>query len=55
MLTNLPEGASELLVYGWDGLRRTIQIKGQQSLRIDNLESGETYMFLVRSKQASRQ
>jgi hypothetical protein len=44
---NIPAGARQLSVYGWDGLRQTIKLDGQQTLEIQQLNLGETYMFVV--------
>lgn len=46
-INQLPEGATTLKVYGWDGLRTTIDVKGQRSCTVANLREQETYMFLI--------
>ena len=44
---DIPGGARELSVYGWDGLRQTIKLEGQRTLEIRHLRPGETYMFVA--------
>ena len=43
----IPAGATTLKVYGWDGLRSTINLSGQTSYNVTGLATNETYMFLV--------
>ena len=45
---DVPAGATKLLLYGWDGLRRTIELGTERTVVVDGLTVGETYMFLVR-------
>jgi hypothetical protein len=44
---DIPADARELSVYGWDGLRQTVPLDGQQTLDVQQLNPGETYMFVV--------
>jgi hypothetical protein len=46
-VADVPPGATRLEVYGWDGLRRTLQVSGQTSLEVADLNREETYMFLA--------
>ena len=46
-VNGIPPGATTLEVYGWDGLRSTINLSGQTSYTVTNLPGDETYMFLV--------
>jgi len=43
----IPDAATKLEVYGWDGLRRSLDLSGQVSYTVDGLANEETYMFLV--------
>ena len=46
-LTDIPPGTSKVDVYGWDGIRDTIEIKGERRLKVRNLNTDETYMFIA--------
>jgi len=46
-VNNIPAWTKSLQVYGWDGLRKTIELHGEASLMIDGLNERETYMFLA--------
>eukprot|EP00041_Stephanoeca_diplocostata_P008918 m.133345 g.133345 ORF g.133345 m.133345 type:complete len:478 (-) comp17538_c0_seq1:371-1804(-) len=47
-VTNLPAEAEKLRVFGWDGLRQTIEIPPDaHSILVGNLTSGESYAFLA--------
>jgi hypothetical protein len=46
-IRDIPAGATELSVYGWDGLCQTIKLDNKQSCKIQHLNPGETYMFLA--------
>ncbi|MGK7893637.1 MAG: hypothetical protein AB4372_08435 [Xenococcus sp. (in: cyanobacteria)] len=48
-ITGIPESATELKVYGWDGLRNTYSLSNQTSYSVSNLSTQETYMFVVSS------
>jgi hypothetical protein len=43
----VPGGARNLEVYGWDGLRRVVGVKGRRDASVEGLRAGETYMFLA--------
>lgn len=43
----LPQNATQLSVYAWNGLRQEIALVGQKSAEVSELNPGETYMFLV--------
>ena len=49
-ITGIPQSATELKVYGWDGLRNTYSLYNQTSYNVSNLSDQETYMFVVSSK-----
>jgi len=44
-VSDIPAAAKTLKVYGWDGLRKTIDLHGQSSVTVDDLAERETYMF----------
>ena len=46
-ITDLPADARRLEIYGWDGLRRSIDLAGQTSLTLDGVTENETLMFLA--------
>ena len=46
-LREVPEGAGEISVYGWNGLRQTIRTEGKNSVTISGLNPEETYMFVA--------
>jgi hypothetical protein len=46
-ITSIPPYAKTLQVYGWDGVRKQIDLHGQSSLVIEDLNERETYMFLA--------
>jgi subtilase family serine protease len=46
-VTGIPVGATKLEVFGWNGLRNTIQLSGQTSYTVTGLALRETYMFLA--------
>jgi len=43
----IPATAKTIQVYGWDGLRKTIDVNGQTSMTIGDLNERETYMFMA--------
>jgi len=47
-LRAIPAGATELSVYGWDGLRKTIRRGDKRTAQVEGLAPGETYMILAR-------
>jgi hypothetical protein len=49
-LQGVPKNATRLSVYGWDGLRRTIELSGEARVNVDQLAPGETYMFVATSR-----
>jgi hypothetical protein len=49
ILKNIPHGTTKIEIYGWNGLRQTIQISKQNSYTINNLASEETLMFLAKA------
>ena len=46
-IKDVPATASEILVYGWNGLRKTVATEGKTSVTIGDLAPDETYMFLA--------
>jgi hypothetical protein len=46
-LAGLPPMARKLEVYGWDGLFQTVPLSGQNTITIEGLREGETWMFLA--------
>jgi hypothetical protein len=48
--TQLPANAGTLSVYGFDGLRKTVNILGLNSYTVEDLPGNETYMFLIEPK-----
>jgi hypothetical protein len=46
-IADLPADARRLEIYGWDGLRRSIDLAGQRSWTLDGLAENETLMFLA--------
>jgi hypothetical protein len=44
---DIPGDATELSVYGWDGLRQEVKCDGKPSIVVRDLVVGETYMFLA--------
>lgn len=46
-IDDLPPSAESVEVYGWDGLRETLRLRGKRPLVVDGLATGETYMFLA--------
>ena len=49
-LRGVPGNATQLSIYGWDGLRRTIELDGEASVDVEQLTPGETYMFVATSR-----
>jgi hypothetical protein len=49
-LRAVPKDAARLSVYGWDGLRRMIELDGEVSVDVGQLTPGETYMFAATSR-----
>lgn len=49
-VSGIPGGATQLEVYKWDGLNRTISVSGQSSYTVTGLPSNETLMFLVNAE-----
>jgi hypothetical protein len=47
-VTEIPEGTAKIEVYGWDGLRTTVSLKGEKTCVIENLPGEETHMFLAK-------
>jgi hypothetical protein len=43
----LPQNATKVKVYGWDGLRKTYNLSNTDYLVINNLSPNETYMFVA--------
>ncbi len=48
VITGIPAEAEVLEVYGWNGLRRTVELQGRTTLRLNDLAEGETHLFLAR-------
>lgn len=46
-IDTLPEGVQTLNVYGWDKLRKSVDVAGKRSVTITGLAVDETYMFVV--------
>lgn len=46
-VSGIPTGTTTLQVYGWNGLRSTINLSGQTSYTVNGLNAKETYMFLA--------
>jgi hypothetical protein len=46
-VTGISASAKRLKVYGWDGLRKAIDLHGESSVTIDDLGERETYMFVA--------
>lgn len=46
-ISAIPASAKTVKVYGWDGLRKTIELHGQSFLTVEDLNERETYMFLA--------
>ena len=46
-LAGVPSGATELKIYGYDGLRKTISLTGSATVHVSDLPGNETYMFLA--------
>ncbi len=46
-LREVPADAVRVDVYGWDGLRQTVPLSNQSSLKLSGLPTGETLMFLA--------
>lgn len=49
-LCGVPAKTQEIEVYGWDGLRKKLAVKGGGAVMIDGLEKEQTYMFLARTE-----
>jgi hypothetical protein len=49
-LRGIPKNVNKLAIYGWDGLRRTIELNGEASVLVEELTPGETYMFVATSR-----
>jgi hypothetical protein len=46
-LNGLPPKARKLEVYAWDGLFQTVSLSSQDTITIEGLREGETWMFLA--------
>jgi hypothetical protein len=46
-VTAIPEGTEKIDIYGFDGLRATVDVKGQSQIRVRNLAPEQTYMFVA--------
>ena len=46
-ITGIPRSATELKVYGWDGLRNTYPLSEQTTYTVSDLLPQETYMFVA--------
>ena len=46
-VSDIPADARTLTVYGWDGVRQTIELHGKRTLKVRQLTVGETYMFVA--------
>ena len=46
-VNGIPTGVTAIEVYGWNGLRQTVTVSGQQSITVSSLPGDETYMFLA--------
>jgi hypothetical protein len=46
-VNEIEPGARELTVYGWDGVRKTVELHGESSMTIDGLRERETLMFVA--------
>ncbi len=47
LIADIPVGVKQLSVYGWDGLRQSVELDGRSSIEVKQLAPGETYMFLA--------
>jgi hypothetical protein len=47
LVTDIPVGAKQLAVYGWNGLHQSIELDGKRSIEVKQLAPDETYMFLA--------
>lgn len=47
-VTGIPKKMTNLEVYGWDGLRKTMPLSGEGSVTVQDLPGEETYLFLAR-------
>ena len=50
-IVDLPNHAKQLEVYGWNGLRRTVEVTDPSKCLVQGLTQGETYMFLARNSR----
>ena len=46
MLEDLPSGTERIDVYGFDGLRATVNVQGKSDIHIQSLAPEQTYMFV---------
>jgi hypothetical protein len=46
-VSEIPAGATKLDVYGWDGLRASIALSGQDSYTVNDLPGEATYLFVA--------
>lgn len=46
-LTELPPKTSRIEVYGWDGLRHTVELQRKATVKLTGLPTNETLMFLA--------
>lgn len=49
-IRDIPANSTKLSVYGWDGLRQTVDVAGKRTIQVQQLSPGETYMFLATSQ-----
>ena len=50
-LTEIPEGATTLEIYGWEGLRKTVSTAGKPTMTVNDLPLGETLLFVTSGKE----
>jgi hypothetical protein len=46
-ITGIPATANTLTVYGWDGVRKTIELHGEATAEMRDLAERATYMFMA--------
>lgn len=46
-LTEVPLNTSRIDVYGWDGLRQSVELQKRSAVKLTDLPTGETLMFLA--------
>ena len=47
VVRNVPSDATQLQIYGWEGLRRTIPLNGEEEVTVSDLEGEQTHMFVA--------